>query len=85
MLTTLLAHHGQGWGDGPGPWFVFPLLFLALWIAVLAFVAFRFRRGGGPPWSRPGGESVLGERYARGEIDADEYRQRRDVLREVNR
>ncbi|HEX6418065.1 MAG TPA: SHOCT domain-containing protein [Acidimicrobiales bacterium] len=85
MLTTLLANHAHGWGDGPGPWLIVPLLFLALWIAVLAFVAVRLRRGGGPPWARPGGESVLAERYARGEIDADEYRRRRDVLREAAR
>ncbi|HEX6421977.1 MAG TPA: SHOCT domain-containing protein [Acidimicrobiales bacterium] len=82
MLTTLLAHHGNGSGDGPGPWV--PLLFLVFWIAVLAFVVIRFRRGG-PPWARHGGESVLAERYARGEIDADEYRQRRGVLREGGR
>ncbi len=82
MLTTLLAHYGNGWGDGPGPWL--PLLFLLLWIAVLAVVVVRFRRAG-PPWGRHSGESVLAERYARGEIDADEYRQRHGVLREMGR
>jgi putative membrane protein len=80
MLTTL-ATHSEGWGDGPGPWALIPLSFLLLWIAVIAFVVWRFRRGG-PPWDRRGGESVLGERYARGEITADEFRARRSVLRE---
>ena len=80
MLTTLLAHYGNGWGDGPGPWL--PLLFLVLWIAVLAVVVVRFPRGG-PPWGRPGGESLLAERYARGEIDADAFQPRRGVLLEM--
>ena len=31
---------------------------------------------------QPSGESVLAERFARGEIDEAEYRRRRDVLRE---
>ena len=35
-----------------------------------------WRMGGGPS-----GESVLAERFARGEIDEQEYRQRREVLR----
>jgi uncharacterized membrane protein len=30
---------------------------------------------------RPDAESVLADRFARGEIDADEYRLRLDVLR----
>jgi putative membrane protein len=83
MFTTLLAHT-HGWGDGPGPWLFFPFTFFFLWIAVIAFAVWRFRRGG-PPWARHSGQSVLAERYARGDITADEYRQRRDVLREQNR
>ena len=47
---------------------------------MLAVVVVRFRRGG-PPWGRHSGESVLAERYARGEIDAEEYRRRSDELR----
>ena len=33
----------------------------------------------------PGAEQVLAERFARGEIDADEYRQRLEILREGRR
>ena len=42
----------------------------------------RLARGGGrPPFDRPGSaRSILDERYARGEIDDDEYRKRRETL-----
>jgi putative membrane protein len=79
MLTSVLAHH-DGWGDGPGPWFlVFPLF----WLTVLVLAALWFRRRGGAFWRQPSaGRSVLDERYARGEITADEYRERLTVLKE---
>ncbi len=66
-------------GHGGGPWFlVFPLL----WIAVIVAVAFAFRGGWRRRWREgSSAESVLGERFARGEITAEEYRERRDVLR----
>ncbi|MBN2622178.1 MAG: SHOCT domain-containing protein [Acidimicrobiales bacterium] len=81
MFTTLLATHADGWGHGPGPWALIPLTFFLLVVAVIAYSAWRIRRGGAP-WARHGGQSVLAERFARGDIDADEYRQRRDVLKE---
>lgn len=73
METMVLA--GAGW-DG-GPWFLF---FPLLWIGLLAgaFVLFRRRTG---RWQMHTAEEVLAERYARGEISADEYRQRLGVLR----
>jgi putative membrane protein len=82
MLTSVLAHHG-GWGNGPGPWFlVFPLF----WLTVLVLAALWFRRHGGPFWRQPSpGRAVLDERYARGEITADEYRERLTVLKEDQR
>lgn len=48
---------------------------------VVAGVYFIWRR---PPQASTGSsaEDVLAERYARGEIDAEEYRRRREVLRE---
>jgi putative membrane protein len=83
MFSTLLAHT-HGWDGGPGPWIVFPILWFVLWIGVIAFVVTRFRRGG-PPWARHSGQTVLAERFARGDITADEYRTRRDVLKETER
>ena len=63
---------------GPGHWaLVFPLF----WAAVILVFALGFRRRRGR-WHVDSGQSVLGERYARGEITEDEYRSRRTVLRE---
>jgi putative membrane protein len=62
----------------PGLWF--------LWIVfVWGAVAFFFWRRRG--WRGPGasGEAVLGERYARGEISEDEYRERLRVLKDAGR
>jgi putative membrane protein len=81
MFTTLLAHT-EGWREGPGPWALIPLTFVLLWLTVVAVAVVRFRRDGGPPWARAAGRSVLDDRYARGEITVDEYRERRAVLRE---
>ena len=71
----MTALHGWGWGGGP--WFLF---FPLVWIAVLAaaFFLFRGRRG---RWRAPSAEDIVAERYAKGEISVDEYRQRLDVLR----
>jgi putative membrane protein len=83
MFTSLLAHvHGWGW-YGPGPWI---LLFPLFWITLFALVFWRFRRGPWGPWRYvDSGRSVLDERYARGEITADEYRERRAVMTEDRR
>ncbi|HET6951438.1 MAG TPA: SHOCT domain-containing protein [Acidimicrobiales bacterium] len=80
MFTTLLATH-HGW-DGPGLWILVPILF---WLTIVALVVWGFRRAGSPPWARHAGRSVLDERYARGEISAEEYRERRNVMQEVDR
>jgi putative membrane protein len=88
MMTTALVatEHHDGWGpwgdDGPPAyWPVFPLLWLCLVAAAIvrAVVLVRRSRAAEP---RRAGERHLAERYAAGEIDEQEYRARRDVLRE---
>ena len=72
VAADQVVHHG---------WFPFVPLFPLLVIGAFAFVSRRFawRRWGsvGPSGA---GESVLAERYARGEIDEDEYQRQRSVL-----
>ena len=75
--TTVLAENDH-W-DGPGPWWpIFPILWLLV-IGGIIFAITRFsrRRYGGTHT----GEARLAERYATGEINEDEYRERLDVLR----
>lgn len=94
VVSTGTGLVARPWGPGPGPgfgwWFVFPLLWFLLVATVVVLVARRARRGWGPggaggygpPWARPNASAVaiLGERYARGEIDEAEYRARLEVL-----
>ena len=73
MLTTILsaaalANRGDGWWP----------LWLLFWLVIVAAVAwFLWRR-----WGRPRGDGldrakeILAERYARGELTSDEYRDR---------
>lgn len=64
--TTLIAdswHHGHAW---------WPLLWL-FWLVLIGGLILLFTRR---HWRRPGAEAILAERYARGEISVDEYRER---------
>jgi putative membrane protein len=78
----------MGWYDGGpgwGGWLVMTLLILSFWALVIfgGLAVYRSMRRGDT--SRPAGpgdaERLLDERFARGEIDVDEYRQRRELLR----
>jgi putative membrane protein len=72
MEINVLA--GSGWGGGP--WFLFfPLLWIGLFAGV--FILFFRRRD---RWQTHSAEEILAERYAKGEISAEEYRQRLGVL-----
>ena len=78
--------HDGGWG--PGAWIAMALMMLAFWAIVAALVIAVMRslartRSEAPVEAVPhsGGVQILDERFARGEIDAEEYQQRRDLLR----
>lgn len=75
----------RGW-DGPhmmggaGWWWLVVLLF---WLAVIALIVWAVRTGRdgtSAPDPNHDARRILAERYARGEIDADEYRERLEVL-----
>ena len=74
----MLAWFGGGWGGGP----LSGIVWLLLWAALVIGAVYLLRRR---PFKADPGESAaaaLAERYARGEIDEDEYRKRQRVLRE---
>lgn len=74
---------GLGWGG----WLVVVAMMVVFWGALAWVVVTMIRHGSsagkttGPPQQYQDTLRVLDERYARGEIDDDEYRRRRDVLR----
>jgi putative membrane protein len=81
-------YHGgmTGWG-----WFVMSLSTLLFWAVLIAASVLLFRAMNRVPrdvhhpgaWNTP--QQLLAERFARGEIDEDEYRRRLSVLRDESR
>ncbi|MER7131145.1 SHOCT domain-containing protein [Streptosporangium saharense] len=77
---------------GHAPWWpVFPLFWVLVWAGVATLVV-RARRHGLGPWrartvqapqegATATAERILAERYARGELGAEEYFERMSVLR----
>ena len=90
-LKEMAAMCGWGWSWGSSGWggTVMTIVLAVFLVAVIVAVVFGIRdlfRGGG---QRNGGsseatgpEDTLAHRFARGEMDADEYRQRAALLRE---
>ena len=80
-ITTLTIAADHWDGDGPPFWPVFPFLWFLFVVGVIAtFVIVRRRACEGAP--RRSGEARLAEMYAAGEINEEDYRSRRAVLRE---
>ena len=70
--TTVLAHDGP-YDHGWFPWFpLIPLFFFGLWVLLFVLFARRWRGGWGPR-AGESAEQVLAQRYARGEIDEDQW------------
>ncbi len=85
--------HNADWTGSSGWWWMTMAIFMvAFWGVVVWLVVTVLRRvtatGGqpsalaAPTSSRPSAMDVLAERLARGEIDPEEYRRRRDALGE---
>jgi putative membrane protein len=75
MLVSSSDWHDDGWF---WLWPLVPLLWFLVFFFVLRLFFWRGRRG---PWATygdrgPDARAILAERYARGEITHDEYRER---------
>jgi putative membrane protein len=76
-----------GWGDGYGWsfWWMCPMMMLIM-LGVMAVVMLARRHGGHggwtPPWHGSADSSlqILSERFARGEIQKDEYEERKAAI-----
>ena len=82
--------HG-GWDAGD--WLAMSLMMIVFWGLVIALVVWAVRsthsdrRGADRPTGEPAkrANELLAERFARGEIDEDEFTNRRDVLHRADR
>ena len=82
-------HDVFGTSSGWGGWVTEAALWAVFWAALITWVVLLVRRP--PTTGRPNhtgtdtAEQILAERYARGEIDADELRTRQAVLHQTTR
>ena len=95
ILATLLFQDGPDWGqqgwDGRHwggswwPWILFPLLFWGGILFLIAWILARLfphnRSNGRSEAPRDSAEEILRERFARGEISAEEFQRSTEILR----
>ena len=76
-------HDGVGWGG----WVLMALAMVVFWGLVIYALLALFRSaptpGGGPDEAAADPRRILDERFARGEIELEEYQVRRDAMVEV--
>jgi len=74
------------WGWDRGPWIV---LAVVTWAAIILAIIWLIRQTGATRDSEPGASptatDILDRRFAEGAISADEYRERRETLRQTDR
>jgi putative membrane protein len=74
------------WSAGSYIWMGLSMLLFLVLVAAATAALLRFGLGTGETRARHrSAEDVLAERFARGEIDADEYEQRSNTLRALDR
>ena len=77
----MMWNYGMGWGG----WLLMSLVTVGFWALVVFGIVTLFRgtRGPTPPADSHGNDEarrILDERFARGDIDAEEYRRRQQIL-----
>jgi putative membrane protein len=93
-LTAAPVLAAPAWGQGPGPWQMHDPLDWGMWfgplfmltplalliIAIVALVRWLSGRNAERGRRVPTARDILDERYARGEVDRDDYLRRRDDM-----
>jgi putative membrane protein len=87
-----MCGYGYGWGNGwGGGGVLMTALMVILVVSVIVAIIFAVRHlssssgiqhRGGPGWDGLRAEDRLADRFARGEIDEDDFRRRMALLRE---
>ncbi len=82
-VGLILATHEHWAGHGGAWWPIFPLFWILFFVGLFYFISRRkaHHRSQRPRYT---GQSVLAERYAKGEINEQEYRERLQVLKNVS-
>jgi putative membrane protein len=81
VLTTALTGVLASNGEHGGWWPIWPLLWVALIGTLVWFLLRRRTAAAGPSDASGRAKEILAERFARGEITSEEYRERLDQLR----
>lgn len=75
----------EGWGWGFGGFFLMVLMMALFWGALIGTAIWAIRqfrpRDPGATEAASSAMRILEDRFARGEIDADEFQRRREILR----
>ena len=82
LSSAVILTHSEGWHDG-GYWWIGRLGMLLLFLVLIGLFFWWMRRNAWRQHEPSGIErarGILAERYARGEIDAEEYRERLSQL-----
>jgi putative membrane protein len=84
-LVAQMWEHGEGM-DGRGWWWLMGIGWLVLVVGMLVIGVLllrHFTQSNGPAGQpRSNAEDILAQRFARGEIDEDEFQRRRAALRQ---
>jgi putative membrane protein len=87
VVLAQMMDRGDHMDNGNGWWWIMGIVGLLIVIALVVIVVMTLQRSNvprpeGSATTRRTADDLLSERFARGEIDEDEYRRRRDALRE---